>query len=667
MRILSLPLVAVLLAATAAQGESSARLVRRSSVVPGAARELLDDWRELPAASDPALPPAPEVRLGPLDVPPGAIVEVSVALEPATDASAGPGERFELAAAPEPAAGELPAKPGLEVASGATASAAEARDAPRRLAVLELDPARRAADRGWHELRADLGAYAGRRLTIIVRATAACSGAPAVSGSVAARDAASPVEACEPEPVAMSAREVTGVAPQTGRGSPRPLISAPRLFAPEEHPSGRRNLLLVSIDTLRADRLGVYGSERPTSPALDALAARGVRFVTAIAPATSTGPSHMTMLTGTLPCRHGVWGVDPAERLPADIPTLAERLARGGYATAAFTEDAYIGAPFGFARGFDSFRERKDPLAPGTPAGAAPATFAAAMDWLTANRDKRFFLFVHTYEVHGPRRPAGEYARLFGGPDDTRVWPAGFDPAFYDLARYDRLVREADDWTGRLLDLVERLGLSSDTLVVVTSDHGEEFFEHGDAGHGFTAYDELARVPLIVSAPGLAAPGMVRRPVGLVDLVPSLLELLGLPAAAGLDGASFAGLVRSTAERDDLSGGRAFYIETGPGTVRALRSARFKLMRWEEPRRYAAFDLVADPHEWRPLDVAAQAGAAPSEIGRLRRELDEQAERCIAGRRAARSRLQPDGAATEAATTGDAARRAKLRALGYVE
>jgi hypothetical protein len=90
-------------------------------------------------------------------------------------------------------------------------------------------------------------------------------------------------------------------------------------------------------------------------------------------------------------------------------------------------------------------------------------------------------------------------------------------------------------------------------------------------------------------------------------------------------------------------------------------------MRWEEPLLYAAFDLAEDPHEWRPLDVPAQAGAAPSEIGRLRRELDEQAERCIAGRRAARSRLQPDGAATEATTTGDAARRAKLRALGYVE
>lgn len=264
-----------------------------------------------------------------------------------------------------------------------------------------------------------------------------------------------------------------------------PRLGLPRVLAPRSGAPERRNVILVSLDTLRADRLSVAGADRPTSPRIDALARSGVRFATALAPAPSTPPSHMTMLTGTSPCRHGIFGIHVEDRLPADVETLAEVLARNGYTTAAITENAYVGAPYGFARGFDSFREIKQKVADGnspapgviTPTGYGPATFGAASDWLRRHRDERFFLFVHTYHMHAPRRPPEPYAGLFRDAADPEPAPSpGFDPAFHDRTRYDQLVRQADDLMADLLRTLAELDLERDTILVVTSDHGEAFF-----------------------------------------------------------------------------------------------------------------------------------------------------------------------------------------------
>ncbi len=440
---------------------------------------------------------------------------------------------------------------------------------------------------------------------------------------------------------------------------------APRFIERRPLPARARNVVLVSLDTLRADRLGSYGHTRATSPRLDALARAGGRAAVALAHATSTPPSHMSMLTGTLPCRHGVFGIHVEDDLPADIDTLAGLLSRHGWTTAAVTEDAFVGAPFGFARGFDRYREFKQPVAAGnavspginTPTGYGPRTFHAARHWLEDNGERLFFLFVHTYQMHGPRRPEAPWRDLF--PSSLAPGQTDRSPEFHDLGRYDGLVRQVDSLVGGLLDTLDDQELARETIVVVTSDHGESFFEHGTAGHGHFVWEEETRVPLLLYAPGLVSPRVVAEPVGLADLVPTLLDLVGLPIPAGLDGQSFAGaLERGT----PLPLDRAIYSEPTPGAVRAVRDARWKIMRDAKSGVDTVFDLVADPGEQRGATFAAVPDAARAErarLDRLRLALDTHEAACL--ERRARSERERRGDRQL-----DTARTEKLRALGYV-
>ena len=489
--------------------------------------------------------------------------------------------------------------------------------AERVLASLRLDPQGQSSDGGWHILRGSL-----------------------------------PLEE-----VAEGRFEVRGnsVGPPAPRG--RALLGMPRLLTPSHGNSARPNIILLSLDTLRADRLSAYGAKRPTTPRMDALAATGARFSVALAPASSTPPSHMTLLTGTSPCRHGIWGVHEQDQLPETISPLAEILSRHGYTTAAITENAYIGSPYGFARGFDSFREQKEISGGGnsvTPRGLGPTTFAAARHWLREHRDLQFFLFVHTYQMHGPRRPLPPYAGLFEaeGPTPDRE---GYDPAFHDLRVYDQLLREADDLVGELHATVRELGLAGDTIFVITSDHGEAFFEHGDHGHGYSLYEEVVRVPLVVWAPGRVAPGVIDHPVGLVDVTPTLLDLLELPLPDGLDGHSI--VSRLGAPSGTPAPARALYMETAPGNVRGLRGERYKILRFDDGRELS-FDLLRDPGEKSPLGITERKNLAA--LKSLRAELDRQERTCLAQRkRAAEHRSAPP--------LMDPARREKLRALGYLD
>ncbi|MDG2308624.1 MAG: sulfatase [Candidatus Binatia bacterium] len=451
----------------------------------------------------------------------------------------------------------------------------------------------------------------------------------------------------------------------------RPVLGAPRFVVRRPEVKVPRNVIVVSLDTLRADRMSSYGAQRETSPQMDALAAAGVRFETALAPASSTPPSHMSMLTGTSPCRHGVWGVHLEDTMSDEIDTLAEILGRDGYATAAITENAYMSPPYGFARGFDSYVELKQMVAdrnspsPGviTPTGYGPKTFRAAGEWLRDNAARQFFLFVHTYQVHGPRRPSGAYAKLFAETPETGVRNPGYDPDFHDLRRYDQLVRQLDDLVGGLAQQIMALGLADETLLVLTSDHGEAFFEHGDHGHGWSVYGEVLRVPLIFWAPGLASPGVVQEPTGLVDLVPTVLDLVGLPVPTGLDGKSRAASVRNSGTASAAS--QTYYAETAPGNVRAVRTARFKIIRGEDSSDETLFDLRTDGSESAPIALGASAlpanlQADAAEIESLRTELDLFAAQCRDQRAAAAARR---GTAAEL----DPVRHEKLKALGYVE
>ncbi len=443
------------------------------------------------------------------------------------------------------------------------------------------------------------------------------------------------------------------------------MPGAPRFIERRPVPGRARNVILVSLDTLRADRLGSYGHSRATSPVLDAMARAGGRAAVALAHATSTPPSHMSMLTGTLPCRHGVFGVHVEDDLPEDVDTLAGYLSRHGWTTAAVTEDAFVGAPYGFPRGFDRYRELKQTVAAGnevspgmiTPTGYGPRTFRTAEHWLEDNGERLFFLFVHTYQMHGPRRPEAPWRDLF--PSSLAPGQTQRSPEFHDLGRYDALVRQVDSLVGGLLDTVASQGLARETIVVVTSDHGEAFFEHGTAGHGHFVWEEETRVPLLFYAPGLLPPRVVAEPVGLVDLVPTVLDLVGLPVPAGLDGRSLAGALE---HGSPLPLDRALYVEPAPGAFRAVRDARWKIVRDAESKVDTVFDLAADPHERNGATAGMMLSPGYTEqarLDRLRRALDTHEAACLARR--ARSERERRGERQL-----DAARAEKLRALGYL-
>jgi len=323
-------------------------------------------------------------------------------------------------------------------------------------------------------------------------------------------------------------------------------------------PFAGKNVLLVSLDTLRADRLGCYGYERPTSPFLDSLAAEGVRFEGLTAAATKTAPSHMSMFTGLHPGVHGVRNYYGAEGTAAagNLPTLPELFDGSGYQTAAFTGGGMMSGELGFARGFDVYDDG---------GGGAPRVFAKAADWLreraAGDDEQPFFLFVHTYEIHDPYTPPREWVERFcapyqGGVDPTRIeFPEDYselwkdDPEFYERVQnnfwggfdggraedlafvsqlYDAGLAYTDELFRGLWQLVGELGLDEELVLIVTSDHGEEFSEHGQMTHQ-SMYQEVLHVPLIVRLPARARAGSaVSLPVQGVDLTPSLVELVGL-------------------------------------------------------------------------------------------------------------------------------------------
>ena len=345
------------------------------------------------------------------------------------------------------------------------------------------------------------------------------------------------------------------------------VLSAARLTRLRGAPVDRRiarlarevegaNILLISIDTLRADHLGGYGYERATSPSLDALADAGVRFDNAISASHWTAPSHTTLLTGLHPNQHGVVSFPEPERLGAGIVTLAERLAEAGWSTGGFSAGLYVSETIGLAQGFQQWEERVE---------EAQVRFRSVGDWIEGlDGGQRFFAFVHTYQVHEPYDPPAPYDRLFDADfveDPERIlrkplaetWLTGWRPTpeelAFQIALYDGEIRYTDTQIGALLERLERLGRLKNTLVVVTSDHGEEFFEHGAMGHGQLQAEQL-RVPLIMAHPALerSAEPVVEQIAGAVDVMPTLLELVGVEWPDGLAGRS---LVPAMAGRCD--------------------------------------------------------------------------------------------------------------------
>jgi arylsulfatase A-like enzyme/Tfp pilus assembly protein PilF len=382
----------------------------------------------------------------------------------------------------------------------------------------------------------------------------------------------------------------------------------------------------VTIDTLRADRVGCYGATKASTPNLDALASRGTRFETAIAHAPLTAPSHASILTGLLPLRHGVRD-NGSFSLPPAVPTLAENFRARGYRTAAFVSGFPLDHRFGLARGFETY---DDHLPHGNDRRRAPyvergadATTTAALAWLQASTGS-WFAWVHYFDPHSPYEP-----------------PEPFASRFADRP-YDGEVAFVDQQLGRLLAAAEA-DASRPTLVLITADHGEGLGDHGEDTHGVFLYDSTLRVPLIVAGPRVAN-GLVLRVVAQgVDLAPTLRDLAALPAAPA-DGRSLRPALEGRVMSDAAAYSESLFAQLNLGwaPLHAWRTAQWKYVDAPEPE---LFDLASDAAEAR-------------NVAGVRRDMAEALRRPLAALIATKA---PDAALQR---TGDAAER--LRALGYL-
>ncbi len=402
-------------------------------------------------------------------------------------------------------------------------------------------------------------------------------------------------------------------------GAPDPAVAPPQ---PEALPAGgdRPDIVLVSVDTLRADHLGSYGyTERPTSPFLDELAARGTRFEHARSPSPWTLPTHTTLFTGLLPTTHLV--VDDDQKVDLDTAWLPQQLRSQGYVTCGAVATMYVSRKFGFERGFDVFddfgidNERKNLRGEVD----AQEVVDAGLDCVEEQGAGRpTFLFLHLYDVHYPYAAPGDWDELFdraGTDDDARYRnyfkyfkePLEAAQLAHQVAQYDEEIAYVDAQLRRLHDSFR----DRDVLFLVTADHGEEFFERGSWGHAHTLYPEQLRVPLLVTGPGVKTQ-VISETVGTHDIAPTLSALAGKPMAG--DGISLlASLVG-----DEVLPGRAFVSDT----------SRFKTNRvglWEDGLRLdwdlkaRKVELFADEAE--AIDLSEDR---PEDVARLQKRLTEE-------------------------------------------
>jgi arylsulfatase A-like enzyme/cytochrome c-type biogenesis protein CcmH/NrfG len=415
-----------------------------------------------------------------------------------------------------------------------------------------------------------------------------------------------------------------------------------RESAPQEDSGGapsagasRPNVLLVTIDTLRADRVGCYGHAGADTPVMDGLAARGVRFATAVAHVPLTGPSHASLLTGRSPLAHG-FRDNGGYTLPPGLATAAEEFRGAGYDTAAFVSAFPLDRRFGFDRGFETYDDHlpkgNDPRRPQYIERLADDTTDVVLRWLETRVSapnavaQPFFLWVHYYDPHSPYEPPGELAERF------RRSP------------YDGEVAFTDRQLGRLLRALDERGEAPHTVVLVTSDHGEGLGDHAEGTHGLFVYDSTIKVPWIMAGPEIEVGRVAETVARGIDLLPTLLDYAGLPARPDLDGRS----LRPAAEGLEVEDAPA-YIESiyaerqfGWAPLFAWRTARYKLIEAPTPELY---DLEADPGE-----TSNRAAEEADHVAELQRRLE-----------GALSQATPTAAAEVDPETAE-----RLAALGYL-
>lgn len=424
-----------------------------------------------------------------------------------------------------------------------------------------------------------------------------------------------------------------------------------------EHP--KLNLVIIAVDGLRADHLGLYGYPKDTSPHLDERAKQAVVFDRAVTQATWTLPSFTTLFTSLYPHEHGV--LSHSRSVGPELTLLPEVLRKAGYRTAGFVGGHYLDSSFGLARGFDHYRS----------GGMGiwrffSQTAPQAARWIKANRDKSFFVFVHGNDVHPPfdipdedegedtkfdphyrgnvdslppdytfvfayNRQAGDHSRLTDGANPPEAWFREVEAVRShpeDLrhlaAHYDDRIREADQQIEAVFAALKETGHDKDTIVVLLADHGLELGEKGKLATAFhlTGYDSVVHIPLILWIPGVS-PQRVVEPVQLVDLAPTLLELLGLPRQPEFHGTSFAPLAKGAQElapRFALTESSRLDDGTNRIGLYALQDRRWKLIYAPTLKTKTLFDLQKDPTELH--DVSAKH---PEIVSRLLKVLSERA------------------------------------------
>jgi arylsulfatase A-like enzyme len=412
----------------------------------------------------------------------------------------------------------------------------------------------------------------------------------------------------------------------------------------EPLPGPKRNVLVITIDSLRHDHVGSYGYTKPTTPRLDAFAETGVRFARAYAPASWTLPSHASLFTGLYPQTNGV--EEDRSVLDERLPTLGERLQARGYRTGAVVCAPFLSTNFGLNRGFETYNTDLVSLLPlrGLREKVAPDVTEKGLAWLDETDDRPWFLFLHYWDVHHDYNPPRGYVDLFdpgyeGDEDGLNITEreelkTGFDPRdlAHIVALYDGEIRYTDDGIGMLLDGLKERGLMENTMIFITSDHGEEFLEHGQMAHKKTCYEESVRIPLLASIPWVKAKApVVEEAVNLIDLMPTILDLLGADRSdLELQGQGLAGLIR---DGDPLEP-RVLLTETLTGLIpgiesrlrwsamltqdgKKLHAMRERTRRGPGKLRWMLFDLPRDPGEQN--DVHANRRSVANRLkGRLR-------------------------------------------------
>jgi arylsulfatase A-like enzyme len=434
---------------------------------------------------------------------------------------------------------------------------------------------------------------------------------------------------------------------------------------PIERRSRRPNIVIYTVDTLRADHLGAYGYSRRTSPNLDLLTREVIVFQNATAQTSWTRPAVASIFTGLSPDVHGVEQRD--EALADSALTLAETLRSAGYETAGFVANGNITHPLGFSQGFDLLKFSEEERKPEEYADVADWLVRKSLDFLNSRtHDRPFFLYLHAISPHGPYEPPERYQQRFAeGISDPRLGSLevlkkletlryeGPDPRDTLVSLYDAEIALEDERLGEFVDHVKRLSLWDDTLFIFLADHGEEFLEHGWTEHGRSLYAEQLSIPLVIKLPdGLGAGTQTRYPAQQIDVLPTILWYLDLPVQRGIEGKSLLPHALNGEEQDGASPIFAT-LDLDERVMQSVTVDGLKLIQtlaYDQPKpQFELYDVRADRQEL--TDLARERPIAVGYLSHLLRER--------------RARMSPTSTRNQGAIGADVEQ--NLRALGYIQ